>query len=196
MPEETTEWQDVLRAHGIIPDTLIEKLEDSLPIHSTTHTLHNTSDTDSHLSSSEEEMSETEWEIAYKEARKAELYKNATKIEEITAAEFVQKVTEDSRRIPVIVILYHPYNKSEQETPSRQMIDVCNKLAAQLQDIRFVKIIGHECIPNYPERHCPTILVYKGGEMKAQVIGLEKWKVQKQLDENHMLESIQRILKQ
>jgi len=36
---------------------------------------------------------------------------------------------------------------------------------------KFVKIIGDQCIPNYPDRNLPTLLIYGSGDMKAQLVG-------------------------
>ncbi|KAF9994098.1 Phosducin-like protein 2 [Modicella reniformis] len=36
---------------------------------------------------------------------------------------------------------------------------------------KFVKIIGDQCIPNYPDRNLPTLLIYGDGDMKTQLVG-------------------------
>lgn len=36
---------------------------------------------------------------------------------------------------------------------------------------KFVKIIGDQCIPNYPDRNLPTLLIYGNGDMKTQLVG-------------------------
>jgi hypothetical protein len=38
--------------------------------------------------------------------------------------------------------------------------------------VKFLRAISDETIPNYPDKNLPTILVYKKGEIKCQMIGL------------------------
>jgi thioredoxin-like negative regulator of GroEL len=174
MTVEDTEWTDVLRAHGIIPDRVIEALDEMLP----------EKPQDTHSESSLDSDPD-EWELAYLESRKAQY----GQIQEINNADFVAKVTEDSRRFPVVLLLYH------ESTASAELLETFQKLAAQTSGLTFLKIVGSECIPNYPARHCPTVLIYKNAEMKAQIVGVEKCKQEKKLDENVALEIIQRIIK-
>ncbi|KAE8701787.1 Thioredoxin superfamily protein isoform 2 [Hibiscus syriacus] len=46
------------------------------------------------------------------------------------------------------------------------------ELAVKYPATKFVKIISTECIPNYPDRNLPTLLVYNSGAVKANYIGL------------------------
>ena len=42
----------------------------------------------------------------------------------------------------------------------------------QYPDVKFLRAISDETIPNYPDKNLPTILVYKKGEIVCQMIGL------------------------
>ena len=42
----------------------------------------------------------------------------------------------------------------------------------QHPDVKFLRAVSDETIPNYPDKNLPTILVYKKGEIKCQMIGL------------------------
>jgi hypothetical protein len=46
------------------------------------------------------------------------------------------------------------------------------ELATKYPATKFVKIISTECIPNYPDRNLPTLLVYNNGAVKANYVGL------------------------
>jgi phosducin len=43
-------------------------------------------------------------------------------------------------------------------------------LAVRFPMTKFVKIVSTEAIPNYPDRHLPTLLIYKEGDMKKQIV--------------------------
>ncbi|PRQ22657.1 putative thioredoxin-like protein [Rosa chinensis] len=45
-------------------------------------------------------------------------------------------------------------------------------LAIKYPATKFVKIISTDCIPNYPDRNLPTLLVYNSGAVKANHVGL------------------------
>lgn len=58
-------------------------------------------------------------------------------------------------------------------------IDTCRLLAGYLDTLaakypstKFVSIVGDQCIPNYPDRNLPTLLVYRNGELHRQIVGL------------------------
>jgi hypothetical protein len=46
--------------------------------------------------------------------------------------------------------------------------DVANKFRA----VRFLRIRGSLCINNFPDKDCPTLIVYSGGECIKQFIGM------------------------
>lgn len=41
-------------------------------------------------------------------------------------------------------------------------------------DIKFCEIRADMCIEGYPEKNTPTILVYKDGDIKRQIITLKE----------------------
>jgi hypothetical protein len=47
------------------------------------------------------------------------------------------------------------------------------ELAQAHKDVKFLKIIGNMCIENYPDKNCPTLLVYGRGDVQKQFIGFE-----------------------
>ncbi|KAJ2068333.1 phosducin, partial [Coemansia sp. S142-1] len=48
-------------------------------------------------------------------------------------------------------------------------------LAQQYRATKFVKIISVECIHNYPDANLPTLLVYGKGDMRGQLVRLDKF---------------------
>jgi len=58
--------------------------------------------------------------------------------------------------------------------PECQLLnDILAKLAAKFADLKFVRIIGSECIQKYPSGNCPTLIVYKAGDIVLNVVGLQ-----------------------
>lgn len=45
-------------------------------------------------------------------------------------------------------------------------------LAIKYPATKFVSIVGDKCIPNYPDRNLPTLLIYRNGELRRQIVGL------------------------
>lgn len=54
----------------------------------------------------------------------------------------------------------------------RLLAGYLDRLAAKYPATKFVSIIGDQCIPNYPDKNLPTLLVYRNGELHRQIIGL------------------------
>lgn len=58
-------------------------------------------------------------------------------------------------------------------------METCNLLAKYLDTLaakypssKFVSIVGDKCIPNYPDKNLPTMLIYRKGELHRQIVGL------------------------
>lgn len=52
------------------------------------------------------------------------------------------------------------------------MSAVLERLAAKYKATKFVKIVADMCIPNYPDKNVPTLLIYGNGDLQKQIIGL------------------------
>ena len=53
------------------------------------------------------------------------------------------------------------------------MLGEClTELAKKYPQSKFVKIISTECIPNYPDKNVPTVLIYKDTKCLQHLIGL------------------------
>lgn len=67
----------------------------------------------------------------------------------------------------VVCFLY----KDGMET-CRLLAGYLDTLAAKYPASKFVSIVGDKCIPNYPDKNLPTMLIYRNGELHRQIIGL------------------------
>ena len=74
----------------------------------------------------------------------------------ITRDAFVAEVTDPSSNVWVVVFLFRQ-NCPECETLGKAL----EELARKHPFAKFVKILGGECIPGYPDRNMPTLLVYR-----------------------------------
>jgi hypothetical protein len=54
------------------------------------------------------------------------------------------------------------------------LIEVWRELARRFGEIKFCQIQGDLCIEGYPDRNCPTVLVYKDGDVKKQIVTLKE----------------------
>ncbi|CAO3651945.1 unnamed protein product [Cunninghamella echinulata] len=87
-------------------------------------------------------------------------------VTQISKPEFVKQVTEASKECSVVVHLYQEY------IPACQLMNQhLVSLAEQYKQTKFVKIIADQCIPNYPDRNVPTLLVYGQGDIQANLVG-------------------------
>ncbi|KAB0792817.1 hypothetical protein PPYR_14780 [Photinus pyralis] len=178
-PNDDTEWNDVLRAKGIIPPKEKEVTEDDLVnmLEQTIKEKQATGDgkhiTDMNLDELDElEDSEDEGILLeYRQKRIAEMKALADRskfgsVLEISAQDYVQEINKAGEGIWVVLHLY------KQGIPLCALINqFMHNLAAKFRTVKFVKSISTTCIPNYPDKNLPTIFIYFEGEMKKQLVG-------------------------
>jgi hypothetical protein len=59
---------------------------------------------------------------------------------------------------------------------SRVLVDIWRSLASKFGHVKFCQIRADLCIEGYPDRNTPTILVYRNGDIKRQVVTLAELK--------------------
>ncbi|XXG45051.1 hypothetical protein AAC387_Pa02g0237 [Persea americana] len=85
----------------------------------------------------------------------------------IAGSDFVREVSQAPEDVWVVVFLY------KDGIPECGILSEClDELATKYPATKFVKIISTDCIPNYPDRNLPTLLVYNNGAVKATYVGL------------------------
>lgn len=67
----------------------------------------------------------------------------------------------------VVCFLYHPSMDT-----SKLLAGYLDTLAEKYPSTKFVSIVGSQCIPNYPDHNLPTLLIYRSGELRRQIVGL------------------------
>jgi hypothetical protein len=61
--------------------------------------------------------------------------------------------------------LYH-----RMHPPSVRLKEQLRVLAARYPRTKFTAIVGDKCIPNYPDKMLPTLILYRGGVIKEQLV--------------------------
>ena len=85
--------------------------------------------------------------------------------------DYSKDVTEASSKAFVLV---HLTSSLGTNVESRLLIELWQELAKRFGDIKFCEMKADMCIEGYPERNTPTILIYRDGDIKRQVITLRE----------------------
>lgn len=86
----------------------------------------------------------------------------------ITKPEYSREVTEASQEGPVFVNL----TSSAGNVESRVLSELWRQAAREYADIKFCEMRASQAIEGYPEKNCPTILVYNKGDIVKQIVTL------------------------
>lgn len=89
----------------------------------------------------------------------------------IQKPEYSKEVTETSKTSFVFVLLI---SSSGNNVESRLLAEIWRELARKFGDVKFCQMRADLCIEGYPDRNTPTILVYKDGDIKKQVVTLRE----------------------
>lgn len=65
-------------------------------------------------------------------------------------------------------------NLSSSDPPCVQLRSQLELMARRYPRTKFVSIVGNKCIENYPDRLQPTLILYRAGEVAAQVVSWGK----------------------
>lgn len=189
---EDTEWNDILRAKGVIPERppsptqqLEEALEEALAKQ------HENRLEGKDLSDLEELEDDEDEDFLqqYKLKRMAEIAKLQAKSKfgdvihiskpdynkEVTLASKGQTVATESDVVEVdnpnaVYVFLHL--SSQGKLQSRILDHIFQKMAPKYPEIKFVEIPGNRAIENYPDDNCPTLLVYYNGDVLKNMITL------------------------
>ncbi|KAK0082557.1 hypothetical protein PV325_010194 [Microctonus aethiopoides] len=179
-PNEDTQWNDILRAKGIIPEKAKEK---EITENEIINLLENTIDqrtgnvTNNLEDKSLDELDELEDEEdekvleEYRKKRIAEMRTLASKakygeVREISAQDYVSEVNNAGEDVWVILHLY------KSGIPLCTLINqYLSSLARKFPATKFLKSISTTCIPNWPDKNLPTLFIYHNGIMVKQIIG-------------------------
>ena len=187
-PSLTPGSHDALRAHGVIPPkppsrspspeppSAAEQREEQRKRATVTdldEELEEASDEEEHILQRLRADRMRELAASQRSARFGRVYP-------ISRPDYTREVTEASREqnpdpttklegTGVVCYLYSP----SMET-CKLMSTFLDALAAKYPHSKFVSIVGSQCIPDYPDKNLPTLLIYRNGELRRQIIGLRR----------------------
>lgn len=174
-PTEDTEWNDILRAHGIIPERpkspteeLERLLEEQVQKQHDNRLEHKTMD---ELDALEDEEDE-EFLEEYKKKRFEQLQQLQQRskygsVLPITKPEYEEEVTLASENCYVFV-----HMSLQLAVQSRLLSVITTSLAQKFPEVKFVEIPANRCVENYPDANCPTIMVYHKKNIVKQFVTL------------------------
>jgi len=85
--------------------------------------------------------------------------------------DYSKEVTEASNKSYVFVLLTSSQGTNVE---SRLLIEIWRALAQRFGDVKFCQIRADLCIEGYPEKNTPTVLVYKSGDIRRQIVTLRE----------------------
>ncbi|KAF1838548.1 thioredoxin-like protein [Decorospora gaudefroyi] len=178
-PNADTEWNDILRKHGVIPEKppsptpmIQEALEQARELAHENRLEGKDLDGLAEL----EDEEDADFLDTYRKKRMAEL-STITKASVYNQVYHVQKpdyardVTEASQTAYVFVLLTSSQGTN---TESRVLIEAWRELAGRFGDVKFCQMRADLCIEGYPDRNTPTVLVYRDGDIKRQIVTLKE----------------------
>jgi hypothetical protein len=85
--------------------------------------------------------------------------------------DYPSEVTEESAKAFVCVLLTSSQGINVE---SRVVSEIWTELARKFGDVKFCQMRADLCIEGYPDRNTPTVLVYKDGDIRKQVVTLRE----------------------
>ncbi|KAL8683428.1 MAG: hypothetical protein Q9186_000581 [Xanthomendoza sp. 1 TL-2023] len=178
-PNADTEWNDILRKHGVIPEKppsptpIIEEAIAKAREEAHQNRLENKG-----LDELDEVEDDEDAEFLeqHRKQRMAELSTISqtsvfNQVYPLQKPDYSREVTEASASAFVLV---HLTSSLGTNTESRLLTELWRKMARTFGDIKFCEMRGDMCIEGYPDKNTPTILVYHGGDIQRQVITLRE----------------------
>jgi thiol-disulfide isomerase/thioredoxin len=172
-----TEWNDILREKGIIPEieeeAILEIVEQVVEEHRNKPMEKMNLDELDELE--DEDLEDDRIFESFKRQRMKELQEQLSKeiygrVVQISKPDYQKEVTDASKDVWVIVHLFQSH------VPDSKLLGaILDRLAAKYRAVKFLKIVADMCIPNYPDRNVPTLLIYGEGDLKKQIVGLSQF---------------------
>ncbi|KAI8903165.1 thioredoxin-like protein [Gorgonomyces haynaldii] len=174
---EDTEWNDILREKGIIPQKQPEGISEDQIIEIVEKTIREKEfgkDIEDRTLDELDELEDLEDDRVLEQYRRMRMeevkqqlsHEKYGQVLQISKPDYTIQVTEASKTHWVVVHLF-------QEKPECRLVNaIMDRLAVKYKATKFCKIIADMCIPNYPDKNVPTLLIYGEGDLKRQIIGM------------------------
>lgn len=179
-PNADTEWNDVLRAKGILPpkeekelteDDIVAMVENTIEQKAqgkdmSEMGLDELNDIEDEIDEEEEKIFEQYRRQRMAEMREAQQRNKFGEVREISKSDWVTEVNKAGDGIWVVIHVYKP------SIPLCKLVNQhISNLAKKFPATKFLRSVSTVCIPNYPDKNLPTVFVYCDNEMKKQFVG-------------------------
>jgi hypothetical protein len=123
-----------------------------------------------------EDLEDDDFLDSYRQKRMAELstIQNASvynQVYHLQKPDYSRDVTEASKSAFIFVLLTSSQGTN---TESRVLIEIWRELATRFGDVKFCQMRADLCIEGYPDRNTPTVLVYREGDIRRQIVTLRE----------------------
>ncbi|KAL8767496.1 MAG: hypothetical protein Q9209_006003 [Squamulea sp. 1 TL-2023] len=178
-PDADTEWNDILRKHGIIPERPTSPtavLEEAITKARDQVHKNRLEDKDLDQLDELEDDEDSDFLEQYRQKRMAELSTISqisvfNQVYPLQKPDYSREVTDASKKAFVLV---HLTSSLGTNIESRLLTELWRELARKFGDIKFCEMRGDMCIDGYPDKNTPTILIYHDGDIKRQIITLRE----------------------
>ncbi|KAF1814480.1 thioredoxin-like protein [Eremomyces bilateralis CBS 781.70] len=178
-PNADTEWNDILRKHGVIPEkppSPTAELEEVLVQARALAHEHRLEGKDLDELAELEDDEDDDFLEHYRRKRLAEMSTIASsaiynQVYPLQKPDYSREVTEASSKSYVVVLLTASLSSNAE---SRILEGLWKAMAEKFGDVKFCQIRADMCIEGYPEKNTPTILIYKDGDIKRQIVTLRE----------------------
>jgi len=176
-PNADTEWNDILRKHGVIPEKPPSPTPQIEAAILQARELAHENRLEGRDLDELDELEDVEDEAfleTYRQQRLHELQSLTKKslhgsVYPISKPDYSRDVTEASKSSPVLVNMTSSLGTNIE---SRVLSELWRKAAAEFGEIKFCEIRADTAIEGYPNKNCPTILVYDKGDIAKQIVTL------------------------
>lgn len=121
-----------------------------------------------------EDLEDDDFLDSYRQKRMAELSTITAasvynQVYHIQKPDYSKDVTEESQNAYILVLLISSQGTN---TESRVLIEIWRELSKKFGDVKFCQMRADLCIEGYPDKNTPTVLIYKDGDIKRQIVTL------------------------
>ncbi|KAH9841278.1 phosducin [Teratosphaeria destructans] len=178
-PNADTEWNDILRKHGVIPEKppsptpmIEEAIQQARELAHENRLEGKDLDELDELEDDEDEA----FLDSYRQKRMQEMASLQAasvynQVYPIQKPEYSKEVTEESKKAFVLVLLT---SSSGTNIESQRLIEIWRELARKYGDVKFCQMQADLCIEGYPDRNTPTVLIYKDEQIRKQLVTLKE----------------------
>lgn len=189
-PIQTTEWEDAqykignkVGAYATKEDEIIQQridrvIQDTITEYATKDEegIHANKTLEEIQDAIEDEEDDDGFLEQIRQRRLAQLKGEAEKkafggtIAHITKSDYVREVTDGSKKNPVVLLL-----EKNGDTACEKLAVAMTACAQRHRQVKFLRGQSGECMPGFPDKQLPCVVIYMDGTMKFQVTGLKPW---------------------